>query len=200
MKKLIALSAIILTSAAMAFAETERGPAAVLQEIVAKLKNAGDIPAMLDYVDWPTAFDDLPSFIKERSGFSSPSDYNAQQRFVFSDPAGYIEQQFGPASAHAPSEEERTKIEEAKHGLVEQVTKMKGRLVRADYAIGAESIEAQRATVVLKITSGTNMVEEVVPFVKKDNQWRLARPLDLAAVAKNNETKQEDKLVVLPDK
>jgi len=175
-----------LTCLFISSAHAELAPDALLNKIVAEVKQEGSQLPLINYVHWETAFQALSSAEWRALDVDSSEKLKNHYLVLYSNPKAFVEKELDKRIQEA-SAEHRAQIEQQRERIIQSAVAdfmaQRRRLAQMNYQVGVERITGNRGSVEL-ITS-LNGVEskQDVQFTQVDGQWYLPKMFDFGSVA-----------------
>ncbi len=174
-RSLILAIVVLCAFAPLCFAEALT-PEKTLEEILGKIKEAGNASPVVEYVDWEKAFKEAPEVQKSIMQISDANGMKEFYKEVLEKPSSVMKKQFEMRKESMP-ESQRTMLEqtftrmEAK--MKEKEKEMKAKIAGTEYTIGEAEIDGETAKVSLKQEYEGKSRTETVTFVKSGDRWML---------------------------
>lgn len=159
-----------LTSSASA----DSTPEGTLKVMVSKMQESH--LNLLEFVDWPTAFNSLAPREKQSLRVKSPEEMQKFYVSMFSDPRAFYESQLKGKIGNLTQEQQAVVDKQIDHtvSLIEEKVKSEqDRIRRSKYDIGEASIKGNMATIPLSATLDGETRKEQVELIKVNGQWKL---------------------------
>ena len=149
-------------------------PKAVLAKILDAAQRTGSQEAIVDYVDWDSAFALTPESVRESTNSHSPLSLRDYHRRLYSNPEQVGEERVNLQLKALP-QERREQLENMRSGivmgLVNEVKEENSRILRAKFTIGEEHLTGDKGTVeLLSVIDGENIKQDI-HFVQKHGSW-----------------------------
>ena len=149
-------------------------PEATVHSAIKELKSTGQPSAILNYVHWQTAFNQMSPMYRAQINADSPEALKSFYSKALKDPSeamkGTLE---GYASQLPPEQQAMMKQQMEKLGAMmkQRLDEAKKKLVEADYEIGKASVEGNDATLKLVATRGEETRSHDLKLIKIGEQW-----------------------------
>lgn len=166
---------LIVSFSSACFADGQ-SPEKTLEEILGKIKEAGNASPVVEYVDWDKAFKEAPDTQKSIMKISDANGMKEFYKEVLANPSSVMKKQFESRKASMP-ESQRTMLEQTftrmEAMMKEKEKEMKKKIAGTEYTIGEAKIEGDEAKVSLKQEYDGKSRTEEVTFLKSGDRWML---------------------------
>ena len=149
-------------------------PKAVLAKLLDDVQRTGNQEAIVDYVDWETAFALTSQTVRESTHSHSPLALRDYHRKLYTNPQQVGEERVNFQLKALP-EEGRAQLETLRPGIVmgmvNEVKEENSRILRAKFTIGEEQVSGEKGTVELLTAIDGENVTQQIQFVQKNGNW-----------------------------
>lgn len=170
---LLAFFAAVLTLRAEASAG---GPAALVTEMVVKIKALRNSSPVVEYVHWDTAFERLSEAERSARGFRSSAEMRDYYFRMLSDPERFARQEVAVRASIVPPEK-RAELDRAFERSLEEIrastAAIREQFQQMQFDVGEERIDGDTAQVMVATTLGGETNRGQVELIRKDGRWYL---------------------------
>jgi len=151
-------------------------PAALVTEMVVKIKALRSSAPVVEYVDWDIAFERAPEAERNARGFRSSAEMRDYYFRLLSDPERFARQEVASRAALVPPEK-RAELEQALQNSLEDIRaandKMREQLRQIQFDVGEEKITGDTASVMVSTTLNGETSSGPVELIRKNGRWYL---------------------------
>lgn len=171
---LVLASMSALCCSSLVFADED--PAAVLQGWLNQAKAKKGMAVLLDYVDWDSAFADLPEHEKKATNVNSAGEYRVRQESFFKDPGRFIAEQVKMhqvSSDETSPEELERRAEEIVKISTAQIERQNAQIGRSDFVVSRVTSVGEKTLLEFTITTAGVTEARQASMIKKAGKWYL---------------------------
>lgn len=153
----------------------EKSPEAVVEEIISKMKKSGDPKVMTDYVDWQSAYDQMPPSARTAAKINSPEQMKTYYNGIAGG-NGALEQTLSAQLDKVPADRKaaaQALIQSMSKQIESGKAKMDARIKDSTYRVLSSKVEGNNATVLVESTYQGETKNQELPMVKRDGKWLL---------------------------
>lgn len=149
-------------------------PEEVLAKMFSQVKAAGSPAAVVDFIHWPSALEEIKPQQRVIMGVTNATQLSAYYKKLMNDPAAVLMEQMTRLSAALP-EEQKAQIESRMKPMVQKAAgrfdQVKKSMMEAEYEVKGSEITGDTALVSYSASHDSKVQEGKIKMIKVDGKW-----------------------------
>ncbi len=149
-------------------------PTEVVNKVITSMKKDGSPVAMVEYIHWPTAFENLSAQQRQEMGIDSVESLRSYMKKMLASPSSAMRDMMESRINQIPPEGQasmKAMIDQMVSRVEAQEQQMKSKIAAADYEVKALEETQDSASVEIKTLSEGKEKVDTVQLQKIDGKW-----------------------------